>query len=140
MTDAELVRRYVDTYNSGDVSALGDFYAADVVLVDPMSPEAMKGRETVLASASAFRRAFPDMVWTVTGDPVVGSGAIGWELHAIGTMTGPMPGPGGEIPATGKAFAVDMAIFWTFDTSDRIVEERAYFDSTGMMAQLGLMG
>lgn len=35
-----------------------------------MSPEAMKGRETVLATASAFRRAFPDMVWTLTGDPV----------------------------------------------------------------------
>lgn len=140
MTDAEMVRRYVDIYNSGDVAALGDFYAADVVLVDPMSPEAMKGRETVLASASAFRRAFPDMVWTLTADPVVGSGAIGWELRATGTMTGPMPGPDGEIPATGKIFAVDMGIFWTLGTGDLIVEERAYFDATGMLAQLGLMG
>lgn len=140
MTDTDLVRRYVDTYNSGDAAALGAFYAADVVLVDPMSPEPTKGREAVVATGSAFRRAFPDMVWTPTGDPVVGSGAIGWELHATGTMTGPMPGPDGEIPATGKTFAVDMGIFWTLGTDDLIVEERAYFDSTGMLAQLGLMG
>lgn len=140
MTNAETVRRYVDIYNSGDVAALGAFYASDVVVVDPMSPAAMKGRETVLAAASAFRRAFPDMVWTLTGDPVLGSGAIGWELHATGTMTGPMPGPDGKILATGKTFAVDMGIFWTLGTGDLIVEERAYFDSTGMLAQLGLMG
>lgn len=48
--------------------------------------------------------------------------------------------PDGEIPATGKTFAVDMGIFWTLGTGDLIVEERAYFDSTGMLAQLGLMG
>lgn len=140
MTDAELVRRYVDIYNSGDAAGLEVFYAADVVVVEPMSPEPMKGRETVLATAAAFRRAFPDMLWTLTGDPVVGSGAIAWEVHATGTMTGPMPGPDGEIPATGKPFAVDMAVFWTLGTGDLIEEERAYFDSTGMLAQLGLMG
>ena len=140
MTDAELVQRYVDTYNAGDAAGLGAFYAADVILVDPMSPEPIKGREPVLAAASAFRRAFPDMVWTLTGDPIVGSGAIGWELQAAGTMTGPMPGPEGEIPATGKTFAVNMAVFWTLGAGDVIVEERAYFDSTGMLAQLGLLG
>jgi hypothetical protein len=50
-----------------------------------------------------------------------------------------MPGPDGDIPATDKSFAVDMAIFWTLSPDDLITEERAYFDSTGMLAQLGLM-
>lgn len=140
MTGAEMVRRYLGIYNAGDAEGLGVFYAPDVILVDPMSPETTKGREAVLATGSAFRRAFPDMVWTLTRDPLVGSGAIAWELHATGTMTGPMPGPHGEIPATGKAFAVDMGIFWTLGNGDLIVEERAYFDSTGMLAQLGLIG
>jgi steroid delta-isomerase-like uncharacterized protein len=140
MSDAELVRRYFNTYNSRDAAALGVFYATDVALADPMSPEPMKGRETVLATASASWKAFPDMVWTLKGDPVVGSGAIGYESHATGTMTGPMPGPDGEIPATGKTFAVDMGIFWTLGTGNLIVAERAYYDWTGMLAQLGLMG
>ncbi|MEV0291842.1 MULTISPECIES: ester cyclase [unclassified Kribbella] len=138
MTDAELIRRYVDLYNSGEVAALGDFYAADVILEDPMSPEPMKGRETALATAAAFRRAFPDMVWTLIGDPVVANEAIAWELHATGTMTGPMPGPTGEFPATGNSFAINMAIFWTFTPDHLIATEHAYLDSTGMLTQLGL--
>lgn len=140
MTDAALVRKYVDTYNAGDTAALGNFYAADVLLVDPMSPEPTKGRDAVLATAAAFRQAFPDMVWTLTGDPVVGSAAIGWELHVTGTMTGPMPGPDGEIPATGRSFAVDMGVFWTLGADHLIEQEHAYFDATGMLAQLGLTG
>ncbi|KAA1427621.1 ester cyclase [Nocardioides antri] len=138
MTGSDVVQRYVDTYNSGDSAGLGAFYAEDVVLEDPLMPEPTKGRDTVLATAAAFRRAFPDMVWTVTGDPVVASGAIAWEVHAAGTMTGPMPGPEGEIPATGRSFAVDMGIFWTLGPDDRITEEHAHFDATGMLAQLGL--
>jgi hypothetical protein len=56
-----------------------------------------------------------------------------------GTMRGPMPGPEGEMPPTGKAFAVDMGIFWSLGPDALITEERAYFDATGLMAQLGLM-
>ena len=140
MTDAELVRKYVDLYNSGDAAALGAFYAPDVTLVEPMSPEATKGRETVVATGSAFRRAFPDMVWTLTGDPVVGcrGDRVGAARHRHHDRS--LPGPDGEIPPTGKAFAVDMGIFWTFGADGLITEERAYFDGTGMMAQLGLVG
>lgn len=140
MTGADQVRKYVDTYNSGDSEGLGAFYAEDVILIDSLSPEPNKGREAMLAIAKAYRRAFPDMVWTLIRDPLVASGSIAWEAHATGTMTGPMPGPEGDIPATGKPFAVDMAIFWTLDSDGLITEEHAYMDSTGMMAQLDLMG
>lgn len=99
------VRRHLQP---GDSAGLGAFYAEDVVLEDPLSPEPIQGRETVLATAAAFRRAFPDMVWTLIRDPVIASGAIAWEVHAAGTMTGSMPGPDGDIPATGRPFAVDM--------------------------------
>ena len=139
MAGTELVRRYVGTYNSGDTAGLGVFYAEDVVLRDPMSPEPIKGREAVLAVAGAFRQAFPDMVWSLTRDAVVAERVVAWEVSARGTMAGPMPGPEGDIPATGKHFEVDMGIFWTLDDEGLIAEERAYFDATGMQAQLGLM-
>ena len=35
---------------------------------------------------------------------------------------------------------MDMAIFWTLGSDDLVVEQRAYFDATGMMAQVGLVG
>lgn len=139
MTGSALVRTYVEIYNSGNSAGLGTFYAEDVVLEDPLSPEPIQGREAVLATAAAFRRAFPDMVWTLTRDPVIASGAIAWEVHAAGTMTGPMPGPDAEIPATGRPFAVDMGIFWTLGPDDLITEEHAHFDATGMLTQLGLI-
>ena len=139
MAGPDMVRKYVDIYNSGDSAGLGVFYADDVVVEDPLSPQPLRGRETVLATAAAFRGAFPDMVWDLTRDPVASGDAIAWEVRATGTMTGSMPGPDGDIPPTGKPFEVDMAIFWTLGPDNLITEERAYFDATGMMTQLGLM-
>lgn len=139
MTGADEVRTYVDTYNSGDSAGLGAFYAEDAVLKDPLAPEPIRGREAVVATAAAFRRAFPDMVWTLTRDPVVASGAIAYEVHIAGTMTGPMPGPDGDIPATGRAFEIDEGIFWTLGPDGLITEERAHLDATGLLAQLGLI-
>ena len=139
MIGSDAVRRYVDIYNSGDSAGLVTFYAEDVLLTDPLSPEPIKGREAVLTIAAAYRRALPDMVWTLIGDPVIGSGAIAWEVRAAGTMTGPMSGPDGNIPATGRHFAADMGIFWTLGPDNLITEEHAYLDATGMMTQLGLI-
>ena len=138
MAGADLVRKYIETFNAGD--SLGAFYAEDVVLIDPLAPEPTKGRESVAAMGAAFRTAFPDLTWTLTREPVVADGAVAWEVLTTGTMLGPMPGPEGEIPPTGKGFATNMGIFWTLGPDDLIAEERAYFDATGMMAQLGLSG
>lgn len=138
MTDSDVVRRFVDTYNSGDAAGIGPFYAEDVVVQDPLTPKPTEGREAVVAMGEAYRQAFPDMVWTLTRDPVVASGAIAWEVRVAGTMTGSMPGPDGDIPATGRPFAVDMGVFWTLGPDGLIAEEHAYFDGTGMMTQLGL--
>ena len=69
----------------------------------------------------------PGVVVTLTRDPAVADGAIAW------------PVPDGDIPATGKPFAVDMGIFWTLDPDDLIAGERAHLDATGMLAQLGLI-
>lgn len=140
MTGSDLVRRYVDTYNAGDSTGLGAFYAADVLLSDPLAPAPTKGREVVVATGAAFRRAFPDLLWTLNQEPVVAHGALAWEVRTTGTMLGPMPGPGGEIAPTGKGFATDMGIFWTLGPDGLITEERAYFDASGLMAQLGLSG
>jgi len=140
MAGSDLVRAYVDTFNAGDSTALGAFYAENALLSDPLAPQPTKGREAVVATSSAFRKAFPDLLWALTQEPVVTHGALAWEVHATGTMLGPMPGPGGEIPPTGKAFATDMGIFWTLGADGLIAEERAYFDASGMVAQLGLSG
>ncbi len=140
MAGADLVRKYIETFNGGDSTALGTFYAEDVLLIDPIAPQPVRGREAVAATSAVFRQVFPDLAWELTREPIVAHGAIAWEVRATGTMLGPMPGPEGEIPPTGKGFATAMGIFWTLGPDDLIAEERAYFDATGLMAQLGLSG
>ena len=50
---------------------------------------------------------------------------------------GPLAGPGGVIPATGRSFRCPMcAIFEFAPGSDRIICERVYFDAATIMQQL----
>ena len=139
MAGAELVRRYVETYNSGDAAGLGVFTPRMSCCRIRCRPSRSRAGRPCSPLRGAFRQAFPDMVWSLTRDAVVTERVVAWEVSARGTMAGPMPGPEGDIPATGKHFEVDMGIFWTLDDEGLIAEERAYFDATGMQAQLGLM-
>jgi predicted ester cyclase len=55
-----------------------------------------------------------------------------------GTHTGPLVGPMGEIPATGRA--VDVPFATMFEARDgQISAHRAYWDNATFMMQLGLM-
>lgn len=61
-------------------------------------------------------------------------------LEAIGrrTHTGPMSGPGGEIPPTGKSLALPFCS--TLEIKDgKIVAGRDYYNLAAIMEQLGLM-
>ena len=54
-------------------------------------------------------------------------------------MTGPMQGPDGEIPPTGKSFEVDFCTVARWDNG-QIVEENLFYDLVTFMRQIGLSG
>lgn len=54
------------------------------------------------------------------------------EFWLMGTHLGPL----GAIPATGGTFRVRMTAFFVFDSEERLVAERIYFDSLSMFKQL----
>ena len=94
-------------------------------------------REEVVAFWLAFRAAFPDgrHEWL---SAVEHDGGAAFELRYTGTHAGPLPGPDGEIPATGRT--VDLRIAQFVDTEGgRVVRWREYMDSAELMAQLGLV-
>ena len=62
MAGSELVRRYIETFNTGDSTALGAFYTEDVLLSDPLVPDRSRGGRRSPASSAEFRRAFPDLL------------------------------------------------------------------------------
>jgi predicted ester cyclase len=55
-----------------------------------------------------------------------------------GTQTGPMAGPGGEIPPTGRSVTLPFCAVAT-RRGERIASVTVYFDQLSMLGQLGLI-
>lgn len=140
MSAHALVERYLDCVKRGDADGLAALYAVDAVVHDPLSPEPVRGREAIAGVFSAFKRAIPDMEWRLIRPPMKDGERVAFEITATGVNDGPMATPEGELPPTGRAISVEMALFETLDADGLIAEERAYFDVTGFAAQLGLAG
>ena len=135
-----LVEKYLDCVKRGDAEGLAELYAVDGVVYDPLSPEPVKGREAIAAVFSAIKRAIPDMEWRLLRPLVENSRRVAFEVAVTGVNDGPLATPNGELPPTGRAISVEMALFETIDADGLIAEERSYFDVTGFAAQLGLTG
>jgi steroid delta-isomerase-like uncharacterized protein len=80
--------------------------------------------------------AFPDCK-VVVQNIIAGEEGVAVEFTGQGTHKGPLKGPAGEIPATGKYIKVQFVdVFRIRD--GRILGGRSYFDSATMIHQLGL--
>jgi steroid delta-isomerase-like uncharacterized protein len=97
----------------------------------------LHGIEAFRQMGEAFATAAPDNhlearhTWE-DGDTVIVEGVY------TGTHTGPLAGPGGVIPATGRSFSLPYVdIFQAVD--GKFVSHRIYWDNATFLAQLGLM-
>src|SRR4051794_29341529 len=85
----------------------------------------------------AFATAFPDGRPTIT-DVIAHGGRVAIEAPWNGTHRGPMAGPGGAIPATGRSVTLPFCGVATV-RDDRIDAVAMYLDQMSMLAQLGLV-
>ena len=136
MTHQQLVDRHYAEINGNDFSDVGELFSPDVVTQAPGTAP-LTGIEPFVAYGQAFLRAFPD--GRIHGDRYLESGdRIVVEGRFTGTNTGPLQTPAGELPPTGRAMVLPFAdVFRVAD--GRITEHRIYYDTLGLMAQLGLM-
>jgi hypothetical protein len=75
----------------------------------------LRGETQILPALKAWRKAMPDVK---------------------GTETGPLEGPGGTLPPSGKRQSTPAA--WIFEVEgDRVKESRQYFDMMSFMQQIG---
>lgn len=82
-------------------------------------------------------RAMPDFTHEIRGIAAESDRAIAFELHATGTMTGPLAMPSGDLPPTGRTIDISASDFWQFEDG-LIVEYHLYFDRLDFFGQLGL--
>jgi steroid delta-isomerase-like uncharacterized protein len=128
-----LARRfYEEVLNKGDLDALDDLVADDLVEHQEM-PGMPPGKEGVYAFVTTFRTAFPDLRAEIQG--MVAEGDEVW-VHAV--MTGTHTGEFLGIAPTGKAFNV-VAFDRVRVRDGKAVEHWGASDDLGMMTQLGVI-
>ena len=119
-----------------DLEGAAKFFAEDVVVVTPDLGQ-LTGRERMRDYMQDFFTAFPDFKYETRRKYEDDDTAID-EGRYIGTNTGPLSGPSGSIPATGKV--VDMRACEVATVKDGLITHyEFYFDQMEMLTQLGLV-
>ena len=125
-------RRIIEElFGSGHFELANELIAADAIGHDSARPEPVTGPEGVIASASGYRDAFPDL--QLTANQVIAEGdyvAIRWT--ARGTHRGDLFG----IAPTGKETTVTgMTIDRWAD--GKVAESWTNWDTLGLLQQIG---
>lgn len=126
-----IVREHMESENRHEFDVtMATFHHPRYELV--ATGEVYDGPQEVAAYFEATRTAFPDQRNELVALHHADDAVI-VEFDLKGTHLGRLRG----LPPTGRAFTVRMTSFFMFE-DDRLVCERAYFDSGSILRQLGI--
>jgi steroid delta-isomerase-like uncharacterized protein len=138
MADQDLIdvaREEVDAFTQGDWDRFRELHTPDVVYDEVATGRRLEGIEDAIEVNRSWKEAFPDAKGTV-GNISASGNTVTVEITWEGTQSGPMEGPAGELPPSNRRATVRAVQVLDF-ADGRIKENRHYFDSLGMFAQLG---
>jgi predicted ester cyclase len=132
---AELARRMLELTDRQDWAGREALLAPDCDVLTPTG--ALRGPAATTAYSKPLVAAFTDAYHRV--DLVVASGeAVAVEGAWLGTHTGPLLTPDGEVPPTGRSIELPFAATLRV-SGDVVMSMHVYFDQLSLMAQLGLV-
>jgi predicted ester cyclase len=132
----ELVKRHYLNVSAANFEAEDELFSPDVETIDP-SAGTLHGIQAFKGYEAAFQRAFPDGKLVLHSAVEAGT-KVAVEGVYIGTHTGPLAGPRGDIPPTQRPLNLDFSDLFETD-GQRITRHRIYYDQVQFMSQLGLM-
>jgi predicted ester cyclase len=134
--NSEILGRYVELYNAGDLDGVMDLYAEDAVQLMPEGT--FEGRSAIRERLARDLVACPDIAWTVLSFVEQGD-TFADEWSFVATHSGPFQLPDGtELPPTGRQVELrGMELVVVRD--GKIVVDNLYYDNMAVMAQLGLV-
>lgn len=140
MTEQDLIktaRSVVDAFNDNDWDRFGSLMTPNALYNEVGTQRRLQGVAEISQGLQSWKEAMPDVKGTVT-DAFANTDRAVLEVRWEGTHTGPLAGPGGTIPASGKRQVTHSA--WVFHVvGDRIKESRNYFDMLSLLQQLGAL-
>jgi steroid delta-isomerase-like uncharacterized protein len=132
----KLARENVEAFSAGDWRRFSAPLAPDAVYNELATGRRIQGPDQIVQVTRAWKEAFPDAKGRVT-NAIASGNTVAQEITWEGTQNGPLQGPSGTIPASGRRAVVPAVQVLTFE-GDKIKENRHYFDMMGMLQQLGV--
>jgi len=132
---ANILEQCLTAVDSHNLDAIRDLYTATAQINAPGAE--LRGADQILAWYGVFVRAFPDIKHEVRGS-VQETDSCVLQARVTGTHTGPLASPAGDVPPTGKSFALDYVNVARF-ADGRIASETYYWDNQSFLSQLGLV-
>lgn len=135
-TNKELLERYVELYNAGDLDACMELYADDAV--QRMHDGVFEGVDAIQVRLARDLTAFEDATYVVDSFFAAGD-EFADEWTFTGTNTGPLRLPDGtEIPPTGRRVEI-KGMEYVKVQDGKIVVDNLYYDFLAAVVQLGLV-
>jgi ketosteroid isomerase-like protein len=132
----DLVGGFYENFNDGDIGAAVSAFSEELETTDP-GMGTVHGIGPFREYLDTFKRAMPDARAIVERTYEVGDAVI-VEGRFVGTHTGPLATPDGDVEPTGASVEVRFA-----DVSrlrgGKITSYHTYYDQLGLMTQLGLI-
>ncbi len=133
----KIAREVVDAFNTSDWERTKALMTPDYLYNEVGTRRRIQGPEEVVAALQGWKQAMPDAEGTVTKAFASGN-TVTLEITWEGTHTGPLEGPTGTIPASGKRQVTPAAWILTFE-GDKIKESHHYFDMVTLLQQIGAL-
>jgi steroid delta-isomerase-like uncharacterized protein len=131
--NAAIVRRFFDeVWSKGNLGVVDELVSANCVSHDPVSGD-LKGCDSIKAQVEEYRRAFPDLQFTID-DLLVSGEKVVVRWTATGTHKGPIMG----VAATGKLFSIE-GITCERMANGKSVEHWAQWDTMKFLQILGIV-
>jgi steroid delta-isomerase-like uncharacterized protein len=135
MDRANVVQRMADTVERRDAGAMAALYTQDATIHHPLYAVPARGREAIRASQQELFKAIADVEVQIRSILTGGNACVA-EVIIKATHTGALEIRGQTLPATGNRIEVQEVWAFDLDPNGLIVEERDYFDTAALLAQL----
>lgn len=130
-----IARENVEAGNAQDWPRFKATLADGVVYDEVGTGRKIKGADQWVEAYKGWFQAFPDVKGNISNAFASGDTAI-VELTWDGTQTGPLVGPAGTIPPSGKRQKTRATLVLTIDDG-KIKEAHHYFDMLSLLQQIG---
>ena len=127
----------VESFNDADWRRFRATLDPDVVYEETGTQRRIQGADAYVRLCQGWKEAFPDVRGAVR-QAAASAQTVAQEVVWEGTHRGPLAGPGGTIPPSGKRVSVRGTMWYTV-AEGRAREIHHHLDVLSMMQQLGAL-